>query len=432
MHRTRFRLVATLLTAVVAAAVLAGLPASPARAAVVSSCANAACPDPTGWAAERWNPHAGYPSHGGTVNGANCTNYVAWRLMRTGGFSETAVRGLGNAAAWDTGALSKGYTVNRTPAVGAVAQWDSNHVAYVEQVNSDGTIVISESNVWAGTPSNRMWLRHRVISASAVDHFIHLKPQGVKAAIAPGDFDGDGLADLMAIRLDGVLKLYRGDGASGFVDLAGGQIGTGWATFRTVLPTGDFSGDRRPDLLAVAKDGRMYLYKGNGAGGWLAGRTQVGTGWHTMRFVFSPGDFSGDGLADVLAVQADGRVRLYTGNGKGGWKGTAAYVSTGLATASLVGSPGDFDGDGFTDMIALWPDGTVKLYPGNGQKGWLDPSGIVIGSGLTGLTGLTGRGDVTGDGLTDLFALRTGSELFLHPGDGTLIGADGIRLSVTW
>ncbi len=431
MHRTRSRLAAALLTAVIAVAVLTGLPTTPARAAVVSSCANAACPDPTNWAAERWNAHAGYPSFGGTVDGANCTNYVAWRLMRTGGFSETAVRGLGSAAAWDTGAVSRGYTVNRVPAVGAVAQWENNHVAYVEQVNSDGTIVISESNVWAGTSSNRLWLRHRVISASAVDHYIHLR-HSVKAVMAPGDFDGDGQADLIAIRQDGVLKLYRGDGAGGFLDLVGTKIGTGWATFRTVLPTGDFSGDGHPDVLAVVPDGRMFLYKGNGVGGWLMPRTQVGVGWHTMRFVFSPGDFSGDGFPDVLAVLPDGRVKLYTGNGKGGWKGTPVFVHNGFATASRNGSPGDFDGDGLADMIALWPDGTIKLYPGNGLKGWLNRSGIVLGSGWTGVIGLTGRGDITGDSQTDLFALRTGSELFLHPGDGTLSGADGIRLSVTW
>jgi surface antigen len=431
VHRTRSRLIAALLSAVVAVVVLAGLPATPARAAVVSSCADAACPDPTGWATERWKAHAGYPSFGGTVDGANCTNYVAWRLIRTGGFSTTAVGGLGNAGAWDTGALLKGYTVNRTPAVGAVAQWDSNHVAYVEQVNSDGTIVISESNVWAGTSTNRFWLRHRVISASAVDHYIHLSHR-VKAIIAPGDFDGDGHADLMAIRTDGVLKLYRGDGASGFLDFAGTKIGTGWAAFRTVLPTGDFSGDLQPDVLAVATDGRLFLYKGDGAGRWLMPRTQVGVGWQTMRFVFSPGDFSGDGFADVLAVLSDGRVRLYTGNGKGGWKGTPVFVHSGFATASRVGSPGDFDGDGFADMVAVWPDGRVKLYTGNGLKGWLNRTGVVIGTGWTGISGFTGRGDLTGDGMTDLFALRTGSQLYLYPGPVPLIGADGIRLSMTW
>jgi hypothetical protein len=64
-------------------------------------------------------------------------------------------------------------------------------------------------------------------------------------------------------------------------------------------------------------------------------------------------------------------------------------------------------------------------------KGWLNRKGVVLGTGWTGVIGITGRGDVTGDGRTDLFTLRKGSKLFLHPGDGTLSGADGIRLSVT-
>lgn len=432
MQISRLRLVAAVVALAVAAALFTGSPAGRADAAVVASCSNAACPDPTGWATERLKAHAGYPSFGGTVDGANCTNYVAWRLIRTGGFSETAVRGLGNAAAWDTNAIAKGYTVNRSPAVGAVAQWDANHVAYVEQVNSNGTIVISESNVWVGSPSNRMWLRHRVISASSVDHYIHLRPPGVKSVMAPGDVDRDGFADLMAIRPDGVLKLYRGDGAGGFLDPAGTQIGTGWAKFRTVFPAGDFSGDGIPDVMAITTTGVLLLYRGDGAGRWISPRVQIGTGWQTMRFVFSPGDFSGDGLPDVLAVLPDGRVKLYTGNGTGRWKGSPVIVASGFKAATRVGSPGDFDGDGFADMVAVSSDGTVKLYTGNGRKGWLNKAGVVIGSGWTGLMGFTGRGDVTGDSRTDVFALRTGSQLFLHSGDGVVLGADGVPLTLTW
>jgi surface antigen len=431
VHRTRSRLVAALLTAVVAAAVLAGLPMTPAAAAVVSSCSNASCPDPTNWSAERWKAHAGYPSFGGTVNGANCTNYVAWRLMRTGGFSETAVRGLGSAGAWDTGAASKGYTVNRVPAVGAVAQWDNNHVAYVEQVNADGTIVISESNVWAGTSSNRMWLRHRVIAASAVDHFIHLGPTGVKSLLAPGDFDGDGHADLFAVLKNGPLMLYRGDGAGG-LDPAGTKLGSGWAGFRTAFAAGDFSGDGFADVMALTTTGDLYLYRGDGAGRFLPGRKKIATGWTSMRSAFSPGDFSGDGFPDVLGVLNDGRIRLYTGNGTGGWTGASKVVASGFTTPRRVTSVGDFDGDGLADMIVIWPGGTMKLYPGNGMKGWLNSAGIDIGTGWAGTTAIAGRGDVTGDGHADLFVVRSGTILSLHAGDGALFAAGGAPISVTW
>jgi surface antigen len=432
VDRTRSRLAAALAAVVVAGALVAGLPTASATAAVVPACSNAACPDPTGWAAARWNTNAGYPSNGGTVDGANCTNYVAWRLMRTGGFTETQVRGLGSASVWDTQAASRGYTVDRVAAVGAVAQWDNNHVAYVEQVNTDGTIVLSESNVWAGTSSNRMWLRHRVISASAVDHFIHFRPTPPRSVLAPGDFDGDGFADVMAVRTDGVLKLYSGDGAGAFLDPAGTRIGTGWAQFRRVIPAGDFSGDHFADVFAIATDGRMYLYRGNGAGRWLPSRKQVGTGWQTLKSVFSPGDFSGDGLPDLLAVRSDGRLVLYRGNGAGGWKGTRTVFGAGFASARLVASAGDFDGDGKADVIAVASDGTVKLYRGNGTGTLLDPAGTVIASGWTDVTAIAGSGDVTGDGKTDLIAVRTGGQLFVHPGDGAALSLDGIPISVTW
>lgn len=427
------KILTALVTAVLAAAVLSA-PAVAAPADVVTSCTNAGCPDPVDWSEQRWKAHAGYPSFGGTLDGMNCTNYVAWRMIKGLGFTADQMRGLGNAAAWDTNAAKKGYKVTRSPAVGAIAQWDSNHVAFVEQVNSDGTIVISESNVWVGTASNRKWLQFRTIKASSVDHFIHLGPAplSVRSIIAPGDFDGDGHGDLLSIRYDGTFKLFAGDGAGGFLDPAGTRIGTGWQKFKSVFAPGDFSGDHKADILSVATDGRLYLYRGNGAGKWSGSRTQIGTGWNKMLFAFSPGDFSGDGTSDAIGVKADGRLVLYQGNGKGGWKGSAATIATGFQTARRVASAGDFDGDGKADVIAIWPDGTVKLYRGNGSNGFIDPEGAVIATGWTDVGAFTGNADVSGDGFTDLTALRAGGEVLVYEGDGTTLADPGIPLSVTW
>jgi hypothetical protein len=45
---------------------------------------------------------------------------------------------------------------------------------------------------------------------------------------------------------------------------------------------GDFSGDRTPDLLArEAATGYLWLYPGNGTGGWQP-RVRVGTGWTSL------------------------------------------------------------------------------------------------------------------------------------------------------
>lgn len=76
----------------------------------------------------------------------NCTDWVAYRVRTAGGYVPS---GLGNANTWDNRAPSYGYTVSGTPRKGAAAVSNSGyygHVMYVESVNSDGSIVVSDYN----------------------------------------------------------------------------------------------------------------------------------------------------------------------------------------------------------------------------------------------------------------------------------------------
>jgi surface antigen len=91
-----------------------------------------------------------------------CTSYVAWKLNQSAGttispyFFYNLMGGghWGDAGNWSANASALGYQVNTTPAVGAVAQWNPGepgggtlgHVAYVEAVNPDGTVAVSEYN----------------------------------------------------------------------------------------------------------------------------------------------------------------------------------------------------------------------------------------------------------------------------------------------
>lgn len=55
----------------------------------------------------------------------------------------------GNANTWAINASNQGYVVGSVPAVGAIAVWDGGeygHVAYVTDVQSDGTIQVLEAN----------------------------------------------------------------------------------------------------------------------------------------------------------------------------------------------------------------------------------------------------------------------------------------------
>ncbi|HEU4491045.1 MAG TPA: polysaccharide deacetylase family protein [Jiangellales bacterium] len=71
------------------------------------------------------------------------------------------------------------------------------------------------------------------------------------------------------------------------------EVSSGSSADATLQATA--SSARMVDVLARDASGVLWLYRGNGSGGWLSPRLQVGTGWGGMTAVFGPGDFSGDG-----------------------------------------------------------------------------------------------------------------------------------------
>ncbi len=77
-----------------------------------------------------------------------------------------------------------------------------------------------------------------------------------------------------------------------------------------------------------------------------------------------------------------GALRLYRGDGVGGWADPAgAVVGTSWDQFVQVTSPGDFSGDGKTDLLAVTASGVMLMYRANGSGGWVTGAGEVIGSG---------------------------------------------------
>ena len=80
---------------------------------------------------------------------------------------------LGNANTWARRAAAAGFRVDRTPSAGAIFQTTSGwygHVGYVESVNADGSIVVTEMNY-----NYRTYLVIRAtIPASAVGNFNYI------------------------------------------------------------------------------------------------------------------------------------------------------------------------------------------------------------------------------------------------------------------
>ena len=90
-----------------------------------------------------WEDGSGWHAIGGYV--CECVSYAAWKAYEAHG----VVLAWGNAYSWDDVARSIGYRVDKSPEAGTVGQVDGGaygHVFWVESVNGDGSINVTEYN----------------------------------------------------------------------------------------------------------------------------------------------------------------------------------------------------------------------------------------------------------------------------------------------
>ncbi|MCX5381972.1 VCBS repeat-containing protein [Streptomyces sp. NBC_00083] len=186
---------------------------------------------------------------------------------------------------------------------------------------------------------------------------------GVPYLAAPSSLDvSDRWASLLF--LDGAGELY----------VNGNQLGGGWNIYNTVIGVGDLTGEGNGDLIArQGGNGHLYLYPGNGQATGVYSRIDIGAGWNAYDKLFGAGDVNGDGLADLLARTPDGTLYLYagTGNAKAPFKGRVK-IGTGwnMYGAKMIAAPGDLTGDGRSDIVAVDSSGNLWRYDSNGSGGF--------------------------------------------------------------
>lgn len=124
------------------------------------------------WAANCPADNIRYIVVGGYV--CQCTSYAGWKVKERWGVT---ISSWGDARNWGRSALARGYTVNSTPAphtVGYSTSGAYGHVVWVESVNSNGTINLTEYNNPSSSAS-RQWgdfgARNNVNASSY--HYIH-------------------------------------------------------------------------------------------------------------------------------------------------------------------------------------------------------------------------------------------------------------------
>ncbi len=253
---------------------------------------------------------------------------------------------------------------------------------------------------------------------------------GKESGIGVTDFNRDGLPDLFAVKKgSGELFLYKGKPQK-TPGLAGKkQIGNGWQNMR-IITAGDFNGDGNADLVATnAKTGELWLYPGTSKGTFSA-RKSIGKGFTTIRDIMSPGDFNGDGRTDLVGVhKKTKKLIMWPGNGKGGFL-TKKEIGHGWQNMSIA-SGADLNGDGRADILARNDKtGELFLYPGDGKGGF--KTRVKIGNGWKGYEFLS-IGDLTGSGNSDIIAREnaTGKLWLYEVTKGLKVGAR-IQIGYGW
>ncbi|MDW5326779.1 LamG-like jellyroll fold domain-containing protein [Plantactinospora sp. KLBMP9567] len=241
---------------------------------------------------------------------------------------------------------------------------------------------------------------------------------------SPGDMTGDGKPDVVFRRVtDHSLQLVAGDGGGGFTGPPQTLDSGDWSTDQYLFSPGDFSGDGRPDLLyRNPSDLNLYMRRGAAGGGLESAAVQVGVAWSAANWIFSPGDFTGDGKSDVLyRSSANAALYLVRGNGTGGWvTGRSEQIGSNWGSCELLAGRGDFTGDGKPDLLYRHKsDNALRMTRGNGAGGWVTGKSELVATGWADVSGLVTPGDFTGDGKRDVLAVLPTANFGEVPAVGT-------------
>jgi hypothetical protein len=180
----------------------------------------------------------------------------------------------------------------------------------------------------------------------------------------------------------------------------------------------------KADRLLVARDGSLRRHPITGTS--LAAGQTIDTGYGSFSHVVNAGDWNGDGYADVIARTSRKRLLLYLATATGTF--SSGGIDLGIVSNHVnVTGVGDVNGDRYPDLMVIDSGGAASLIYGNGRTG-IRSTTRLAGS-WKNQDWLRGAGDFNGDKRMDVIT-RVGDRLYVHLGTksggfaaGTAIGS---------
>lgn len=194
-----------------------------------------------------------------------------------------------------------------------------------------------------------------------------------------GDYSGDGKTDPAVYRdgaSTGAQSFWYYLASSG--PLNGQIVVTQWGQNGDFPAPGDYNGDHKNDFCVQRNsgiNGAAVIYEHDGTGGPDVAGPTTATFWGYPTDVIVPGDYDGDGKTDIAVVRSNaGAINWYIRNSS---NGSFTAIPWGLNGPDSP-TQGDYDGDGRTD-VAVWrtsadPSANAFYYNGTltgvGARQW--------------------------------------------------------------
>ena len=193
---------------------------------------------------------------------------------------------------------------------------------------------------------------------------------------------------------------------------------------------GDFNGDGKSDLIHFVSNDYVHVWLAKGDGTFdIKARFPAANGYPVAAnsYNYIPGDFNGDGKTDLFHLKGPSETRVWLSNGDGTFDIKPVYLPwAGYAVnqnSAYRYEAGDFNGDGRTDLIHFVHNSSVNVWFSNGDGTFNVVGGFIpwAGYNLSANYYNYKLGDFDGDGLTDMihFYAPNYAHVWLSKGDGT-------------